>query len=449
MANRYTTFAVWACIVFAMGSIDSVRAQGQGGSGSSGSLRYKIDQIFDEVLLLQLGGSPGEHGSHFSRANVTSSDRTIKALTNFIGTNISSFPLSSTGATAVFDLSTGVPIRQVTSLGPIFSENGTTLGKGRVILGYNFTFMKLNQIRGLDTRDLRFTFTHQDVGEPGLGDSDNEFDTIDLFMDLQLNASILALYLTAGVTDRLDVGAALPLVNVNVRANPAARINSFTLVRNDSANHFYGGTRTAPILTTTPTPLDDDATGIGDIALRAKYNFYRGDAADFAAMVEARLPTGDEENFLGSGDTTVKIVLIASRAWELFSPHLNLAYDIRTGDLQNDRIEVFTGFDQKLNDRFTVVGDFLGRFEVGDPIEELQFDQTATMRRPLSDTEFVQTVNLTNMPQSDHDDLMDLSFGVKYSPTPVLVLIGNILLPLNDGGLRADVIPTVGFEFNF
>jgi hypothetical protein len=412
------------------------------------SLRHKIETIFDETLRLQLAGSPGAHGQHFSPDNVATSDQIITALTSFLGANIASFPLSSTGATVAFDLSTGVPVRRTESLGPIFSEAATTLGKKRVILGYNFTYMSFERVRGLNLEDLRFTFTHEDVGAPGLGDSDNEFDTIDLFMDMQLDASILAFYMTAGVTDRLDVGLALPLVNVHVVSNPEAIINSFTFVANDSANHFYGGTTTEPILTTTPTPVNDDATGIGDVAVRAKLNFYRG-KGDLAALVEARVPTGDEENFLGTGYTTVKGALIGSRSWGSFSPHVNLAYVFKDTDLDRDEVEAFFGYEQGFGGQFTLVLDFLGRFQVGDPIDELQFAETVTISRPVGNTALVKTVESTNVPSSDRDNTMDLSLGGKYAPREFLILLGNVIVPLNDGGLRPDIVSTIGFEFNF
>ncbi len=418
------------------------------GDARAQSLRQKIDTVFDEVLRLQLAGSPGAHGGHFSPDNVASSDRIITALTTFIGANVASFPLSSTGATVVFDLSTGVPVRKTESLGPIFSEAGTTLGKGRVILGYNFTYMSFDKVRGLNVEDLRFTFTHEDVGSPGLGDSDNEFDTIDLFMDLQLDASILAFYMTAGVTDHLDLGLALPLVNAHIVANPVATINSFTFVANDSANHFYGGTRTEPILTTEPTPINDDATGIGDVALRAKFNFYRG-KGDFAGLVEVRLPTGEEDNFLGAGYTTAKAALIGSRAWGSFAPHVNVAYVFKDTDMDRDEFELFLGYEQGFGGEFTLVLDVLGRFQVGDPVEELQFDETVTISRPIGSVELVKEVEQTNLPTSESENTVDLSLGAKYAPREFLILLGNVILPLNDGGLRPDVVTTLGFEFNF
>ena len=68
-------------------------------------------------------------------------------------------------------------------------------------MGFNFTSINYTQIRGIQTKDLRLTFTHQNVAGPEYGDSDNEFDTIDFFMNLNVNASIFAFYFTYGITD--------------------------------------------------------------------------------------------------------------------------------------------------------------------------------------------------------------------------------------------------------
>jgi len=250
------------------------------------------------------------------------------------------------------------------------------------------------------------------------------------------------------VTNRLDVGLALPLVNAHITADPIATIESFTLVNNDSANHFYGGDTTDPVLTTEPTPINDSATGIGDIALRAKYNFYEK-KADLAGLLEVRLPTGDEDNFLGSGNTTIKAILIASRSWDGFTPHVNLAYIFRTGDLENDDIELVLGYDQMVTGGFTFVLDLFGKFQISDTPDELQFDQMATISRPISNTVLVRHIELSNAPQANRDHRVDLSIGGKWAPKEFLIVLGNVFLPLNDGGLRSDLVGTLGFEFNF
>ena len=287
------------------------------------------------------------------------------------------------------------------------------------------------------------------MGAPGLGDSDNEFDTIDLFMNLDLNAAILAFSTTIGVTNNFDISLAVPFVNVNIKADPVAIVNSFTFFTTGTANHSFGGIPTDPELTSKPGAINDDATGIGDIAIRAKYNFYRGRKIDLAAMLEYRLPTGDEEDFLGTGSSTFRTILIVSSLLGNFGPHLNLAYERRNSDLDLDEIELFLGYDQKLSERLTLAVDFWGEWEIGSQIEALQFPQSAFIRRPIGTTIFTREVSLTNIPNFAHDHNLNASFGLKFNPKEEVIIIGNIIIPLNDGGLRSDFISTVGFQVSY
>lgn len=419
------------------------------------SLRDNIDGIFKAVLELRTGGPVGtQHGEHFRPDNVAFSAATINAFSNFIAGNISSFPLSSTVAGLTFDFSTGVPVSTSTSLGPIFAERAQTLGKGRLNLGFNFSYLNLDKLRGVNTEDIQFTFTHQNVPaagqtEPGeFGDNDNEFDNIDLFINMDLSASILAFIATVGITNQFDIGIAVPFVNIRMKADPLAVINSFTLATSSSPNHFFvenGDT----LLSTKPDPVDNDATGIGDIAVRAKYNFLREKAVNFAALLEYRAPTGDEENFLGTGHSSFKAVLISSGSINDFNPHLNLAYNHRTGDLERDAIEAFIGFDQKVSETLTLAVDVLGEFEIGSEIEELKFPEPVVAQREIGGILFRQEVPVTNIPRFSNDNTINAAWGFKFHPKQSLMIIGNVFVPLNDGGLRSDWTPTFGFEFSF
>jgi len=411
------------------------------------TLKQQINNMFGEVLSLEL--SPGEHGEHFLPVNVAASQAIINSLNSFIGASISSFPLSSSTAGVTFDFSTGKPVPTSTSFGPIFSERGQTVGQGRINMGLNFTVINFSKVRGISTQDIRLTFTHEDVGEPGLGDSPNEFDTMDFFMNMDIAASVFAMYFTYGVTDRFDISVAVPFINVNIKSDPVAEMNSFTWVSNDSANHFFGGTQTEPVLTKSPTPINDDATGVGDIALRAKYNFVRDKAIDFSAMLEYRMDTGDAENFLGAGYSSLRTVVIGSKILGDFAPHLNLAYWKKFTDLDRDEFELILGFDQKIADWFTLVIDVLGRFDLGDPIENQQFPENATINWTVGNTNYTKSVSLTNIPNYSRDNIIDAAFGVKMNLKQSLLIIANVFVPLNDSGLRASVVPTIGMEFSF
>ena len=80
-----------------------------------------------------------------------------------------------------------------------------------------------------------------------------------------------------------------------------------------------------------------EESGLGDVVLRGKYNFHKG----FAGAFDIRLPTGDEEELLGSGATQIKLLLIArGKKYDVFygglHPHLNIGYTYSTGDYDLD-----------------------------------------------------------------------------------------------------------------
>ncbi len=218
---------------------------------------------------------------------------------------------------------------------------------------------------------------------------------------------------------------------------------------NDSANHYFGGTQTEPVLTKTPNPIDDDATGIGDIAIRAKYNFVREKLVDFGALAEYRMATGDADNFLGTGYSSLRFSLIGSKILGEFAPHLNIGYIKRFTDEDRDEFEFIMGYDQKLAETFTLVIDLFGRFDLGDQPASQQFPNEATLRYTVGSTNYVDNISLTNIPDYSHDNMIDAAFGFKYNPKESLLIMANVFVPLNSGGLRADFIPTLGIEFNF
>jgi hypothetical protein len=56
-------------------------------------------------------------------------------------------------------------------------------------------------------------------------------------------------------------------------------------------------------------------TGIGDISLRTKYHFWQRDMGGAAVGLNLILPSGDEDNFHGTGDTHVSPFLYLLCGW--------------------------------------------------------------------------------------------------------------------------------------
>lgn len=418
-------------------------------------LNSQFNDIFSEILDVRLRRSVGQHGTHFLEAAAEANQLLTPALNSLIASNISSFPLSSTIPAITFDFSSGIPVPVTGSLGPVFSETGETIGKGRIGIGFNYSYLNLSRFRGLPTEDMRFTFTHQDVNRDTVigGTNPAENDLIDLTMGMNVNTSIFAVYATVGVTSDLDVGIAIPVINVSLNGTATAVINSYTYARLGEALHFFGGDSVNPVLET-KVPYDASASGLGDIALRFKYAFLHQNGFDGAALADIRLPTGNADNFLGTGKTNVRLIGILSRKFQDFTAHLNLGYEKRSADFQSDRIDFTLGFDNKVMSSLTFALDILGTVDINADKAIKLFPGTRTIVDQVVQGGTVigqnlRQVPLSNIPDRNNDDTYSLSTGFKYAPSDHSIILANILVPLSDGGLRASVIPTVGFSLDF
>src|SRR6185369_554758 len=135
---------------------------------------------------------------------------------------------------------------------------------------------------------------------------------------------ILSPSVTFGVTDKLDVSALLPIVNVDMQVHSAYHLN--IAPGQDPATDPHS---TIP----GSDAKSGSSTGIGDFVMEAKYRFYENGPVDLAGAVLGQFATGDEHNFLGTGDYLVKPFLIASHTFaqlggspHSLTPHVNVGY---------------------------------------------------------------------------------------------------------------------------
>jgi hypothetical protein len=388
------------------------------------------------------------HGNHFVPAAVASNGTLISFLTNSIGSNVANVPLSTTSGGSTFSFQGGVPVRTSTSSGPIFGERAQTLGRGRILAGLTRTEVHFKTLRGVDLDNIGFIFTHANSDFPGcdsiaggdcslLGVPTLENETINLDLALEVNLSVTAFLLTYGITDRIDVGVALPVVSTSLRGTSAAQINPFGP---PPAVHFFGGTPDNPVLTASRS-VDGSAAGVGDVDGRVKVNLRRGDPLSVAVLADVRFPTGSEENLLGSGAFAARGLAILSARFGNFSPHANVGYLYRGGEFETDAVLGTLGFDHLLAPWATLAVDVISQLQVGE--SPLVVPGPVEIEAP-----YHRTIFPTVIPDR-RDDLVDGSFGVKLTAAPGLTVVGNGEWPLNRGGLRADVIWTVGLEYNF
>ena len=388
------------------------------------------------------------HGNHFVPAAVASNGTVISFLTNSIGSNVANVPVSATSGGSTFSFEGGVPVRTSTSAGPLFGERAQTLGRGRILAGLSRTGAHFKSIRGVDLDRIRFTFTHAnsdfegcdsiaggDCGLYGVPVLENE--TIDLNLALDVRLTVTAFLLTYGLSDRIDIGVALPIVSTALEGATTAQINPFGP---PPAVHFFGGTPDNPTLTASRF-VRGSATGLGDVDARVKINLRRGEPLAVGVLADVRFPTGSESDLLGSGAFAARGLAIVSARFGSFSPHANVGYLYRGGDFETDAVLGTLGFDHLLAPWATMAVELISQLQVGD--SPLQVPDPVVIQSP-----YVRTITPTAIPDR-RDDLVDGSIGLKLTAAHGLTVVGNGQWPLNRGGLRPDVIWTVGLEYNF
>jgi len=390
------------------------------------------------------------HAAHFVAQEGGAFSETVNLLNRNIAYQLSSFPLgsSSGGFTFNLDPTLGTLSRTTESFGPLFAERALTSGKGKLTVGGSYVRNTFDRFegRGLDDGSLQLTLTHFDIP----GDNHFEGDLIDSDLFLKLDTDTFAVFANYGVTDRLDVGVAVPVQRVKMDAVFALTVLPLATQGDAVPSHFFaGGSLTGQLAES------GDASGIGDVVLRGKLGLTSGDWGGVAAAVDVRLPTGDEENLLGTGATQVKGFLILSGGKSKFSPHLNAGYTF-TGD--SDKLGVLpnelnyaAGFDAALTPRVTFTADVVGR-SLLDAQRLVTTDVVYRFRRA---NEPVGTLphSVTREEFTSEDGTLNMllgSVGLKLNPTGRLLISANVLFSLSkNNGLQDDITPVIAIDYNF
>jgi hypothetical protein len=427
--------------------------------GSQG-LRQTISQLFifgpgDDPLFLTGTGNPNnplniqQHGAHFVPAAVSANGSLIEFLTTAIASNVASTPIGSTSGGVTFRFEGGVPVRTSTSAGPIFAERGQTLGRGRTVFGVGHTSAHMSSLRGVDLHGIDLMFTHENVDFAGCDSTQGgnkcsqmgvpllENDVMQFRLSMDLDVRVTSVYATYGVTDRIDFGVVLPIVATEIRGESHASIIPFG---GTTVAHFFAGTAADPVLSATRA-VNGRSTGVGDVAARSKINIHQSDKSSIALLGEARFATGDAEELLGSGHFAARGIAIVSTRIGDFSAHGNGGYLYRGGHSANSAILGTIGFDQLLSSHVTLAADVVSELQVGR--------SKLTLPGPVQyDYPFKRTVNPTSIPTMA-DNIVNGSFGFKFTTDNGITVLTNALIPINRGGLRANLTTTFGLEYTF
>ncbi len=357
---------------------------------------------------------------------------------------LATFPIGSpTGGFAfTFDAASGTFQRTTDSFGPAFADRALTNGRGKFTFGTSFQFSKYSSFEGqdLDGGGIKFYLRHENVP----GDLFFEGDLIEAALSMDLSSATTTVFGNFGVTDKLDLAVAIPIVSVSMDATVNASILRVASGQGTTNIHaFQGGGASRSF------SGSQDAAGIGDILVRAKYRFASMAGGGLAAGVDVRLPTGDAENLLGTGATGATFTLIGSTTRGNFGPHFNVGFttngDSDVGNIANE-LTYRVGTEIVAGPRVTLNADVLGRTMMD--IERLEL--TSVEHRFFNNVGVPGVLPLQEyVARSGSLNLMNLAVGGKFNLGGNFLLNANVLFALSDSGVVSKVTPVFGFDYTF
>jgi hypothetical protein len=415
-------------------------------SQNTGNLSDLLPKLLTSGVTLAPPDVPGvpSHQAHFLPAPNDPIFALTSQFNNALVASLSTFPLGSSSGGFVFegDPALGDYRPASRSFGPTFAERALTSGKGNFNFGLSFQNASFNSFEGknLDDGSINFFIHHTDccgtIG--GTPDPFFEADLVREDLSLTLNTNTTALLFNYGLSDRWDIGAAVPIVHVNIEADALASIDRVATSGIPALHHFLGSDPDHETISS-----KGSATGLGDIVVRTKYRLMKAPGGGLAAGIDLRLPTGNDKDLLGIGTTQAKLQLIGSGEVGPVDLHGNMGYafagssDI-VGDIPKEFDYTF-GADVAAG-RATIAFDLIGH---------TLFDTSRFADGPLTFPILGGgTVSRTGFQYYSGNLTQVLgAAGVKVLVAPHLLLTGNLLFPMTDNGLKAKVIPVVGFEY--
>lgn len=413
-------------------------------------LRSLLTSFVEQGLTLARPAVGVNHEAHFL-GDVEESGSAFQAMSNELAGALSTLPLTSSagGFAYTFDPELGVFNRRSKSFGPVYSERPLTVGKGRFNFGANYSVITFDRLDDLPFNDgsVKLVFRHQDTNADGSNLNpfvEGDLITADLYMDIR--SRVTTFVTTFGVSDRLDLGLAIPEVQVDIDLSADARALRLATADTLSDTHrFPNGTDRQTI------SRSGSAGGLGDIAFRAKYRAVERGTALLAFSGELRLPTGEEENLLGSGAFQASAGLIGALNRDGLSPHLTLAYGVAGNDLPSE-LTYSAGFDWSVDPRLTVAADILGRYRMDVSRFEVT-EQTYQANRngaPGGPVRLV-TAEIPGLVSRGGQNLnqLDASIGFKFNLVGSLLMTANGRFKIDQAGLSDGFTPLVGFDYSF
>src|SRR5262249_48172115 len=178
--------------------------------------------------------------------------------------------------------------------------------------------------------------------------------------------------------------------------------------------------------------------------------------------------SGEKRDFHGAGETHLSTFLYLSQVMRgRIEPHLNVGIDFNADDVDRSSFLYAAGATLLIDKRLGLVLDFLGCSEFGRfPVRFPQATRNGNLLNRAPDMCTAAQPCMLEPSQEDpaqpravpvpffpekisRNNIANFSFGLRYALGESGSVFFGGILPLNDDGFRADVIPSGGVEYTF
>jgi hypothetical protein len=295
------------------------------------------------------------------------------------------------------------------AFGPFFTERVLRNSKGQWSLGLSAQASEFSSLQGADlqagtfpTNAARLTGTSVPF----------EVDTL----ELHLHSNSVTAFASYGLSDRLVVAAAVPIVRV----------------------HFNGHrTRTVDGVSSLQSSQAGSAVGLGDVAFQGRYLVAGSPVRGFSVGGDLRVPSGREDDLLGSGKTAGKAIGIGSWEEGRLAVHANGGAGVGGASR-----EYFWSMATTVaaTPQVTIVGEVMGR-----RLSELSLVRDVYEAHPI-----VPGVEVMRwLPAERGVYSAFFVTGAKWNVARSWLVNTNLLIRATDAGLRARVTPAVSIDYSF
>lgn len=357
------------------------------------------------LLTVQSPPPPG-----FER-DVAAAEATRDTVAGLFLVELANQPLVASAGGFVYRLNPalGTVERASDAFGPFFTERAVRVGRRQGSFGFAYQRSHFSTLQGASLSAGSFpTNASRATGS-----------TVPFSVDtlsLEIDSQAITAFGNYGISDRLDVGFSVPIVRLSFNGRRTNTLNGFSTLQSAQSG---------------------SATGLGDIAVNARYSLLDRRVAGLAVGGDLYLPTGSSDNLLGAGEASAQVVAIASTEHRRVGLHGNVGYGF--GGV-SDEIAWSGAVTVAATPKLTCVGELIGR-----RLNELR--RVRDVYLPHSSLANVETMRWLPVGDGVHTALVNT--GVKWNVAESWLLNANLLIRLTDTGLSSRITPSLSFDYVF